>query len=106
TELQLQRVALDLGTETHANQMQAAFETLTDAGDHVIDQRTQGAGHGLSVARVVGDGAGKLRSLLAKVHAAGPSLRVGARGALHDDLASADRGFEALGQLDGVLSNA
>src|SRR5690554_2565786 len=106
TELQLQRVALDLGTETHANQIQAAFETLTDARDHVIDQRTQGAGHGLSVARVVRDGEGKLIVFLANVHVAGEFLRESAQGALHDDLASADRGFDALGQLDGVLSNA
>src|SRR5690606_25910763 len=38
TELQLQRIALDLGAETHTNQVEATFETLADAGDHVVHQ--------------------------------------------------------------------
>src|SRR5690606_24843131 len=38
TELQLQRVTLDLGAETDANEVQTALETFADTGDHVVHQ--------------------------------------------------------------------
>src|SRR5574338_345806 len=45
-------VALRLGAIADAHQRQAPLEALGDAGDHVMDQRAHGAGHGVGVARV------------------------------------------------------
>src|SRR5690606_15581880 len=60
TKLQFQRVALDLGTKAHADQIKAAFEALADTGDHVVDQRAKRAGHCLGLTGIIGNGKGDL----------------------------------------------
>src|SRR5690606_11393279 len=104
TKLQLQRVALDLGAVTHANEVEAALEALAHAGDHVVLEWPQGAGPGRGLARVMRDGASKVLIFRADRHVGGEVLREAAQRALHDNLTCAERGFDALGQLYGVLS--
>src|SRR5690606_35070971 len=103
TELQLHRIALDLCAETHANEVQTALETLADTGDHVVHQGAGRPRHGLGLTRVVGNSKRKLVVFLTDDDIARQFLGQCAQRALDDDLPCADRCFNTLGQLDGVL---
>jgi hypothetical protein len=54
TDRQVQLVALGLGAETHADQVQLLLEALAHAHHHVVDQLAHGAAHGVGFARFVG----------------------------------------------------
>src|SRR5690606_20306079 len=103
TELQLQSIALNLGAETHTDEVQTALETFADASDHVVHQGTGSTRHRLGLTRIVGYSKCKLIIFLTDDDIASQFLGQCTQRALNDDLASADRCFNTLGQLDGVL---
>jgi len=105
TQLQLDRVALNLGAVTHADQVQLAFEALAHAGHHVGDQGAQGARHRVGMAAVVGNDKGQLAVFLGDVDVASQRLHQGAQRALDGNLVRLDAGFNTLGQFYRVFSD-
>src|SRR5690606_5650563 len=103
TQLQFQRITLDLSAEAHTHQIQTTLETFADASHHVVHEGTQGARHSLGLAGVVGDSKCKLVIFLANMYVASEFLGQRTQGAFNHDLTCTDRGFDTLRQFDGVL---
>src|SRR5690606_12991086 len=74
TKLQLQGIALHLGAETHADQVQTTLEAFADARYHIGNQCAHCARHGLGLAGFVGNSKCQLTVFLTNDDVAGQVL--------------------------------
>src|SRR3546814_842941 len=94
-KLQLERIALNLGAETHTDQVEPALEPFADADNRVVDKRADRARHGVGMFGVTHGGKGQLAIVELDLDIARQGLGQGAQRALDRDLIRTDRGFDA-----------
>src|SRR5690606_22714472 len=104
TQRQVQITALHAGAVTNADQLQLALEALADAGDHVVEQRAQGPGHG--PATLIGGSQVDVPVLDLHLDARRTALGQGTLRTLDLDLLLVDRPLDALRQRDRLLGNS
>jgi hypothetical protein len=106
TDLQVQLLALGLGPEAHADQVQLLLEALADAAHHVGHQRAHGAAHGVGFGGVVGRREGQRAPSFLTVTSGDSGTRQRAVATLDGDLFGRDRHVHTLRDGDRHLSYA
>lgn len=106
TDLQIQLLALGLGAEAHADQVQLLLEALADAVDHVGHQGAHRAAHRIGFSRFVGGHEAQLASFVLDGDELVRRTHQRAERALDADGFSADGHVHALRDVDRHFSNA
>jgi hypothetical protein len=106
TDLQVQLLALGLGTETHANQVQLALEALADAADHVGHQCAHRAAQRIGFGRFVDRHEAQLAGFVLDGDKLVRRTHQRTERALDADRLSGDGHIHALREVDRHFSNA